>query len=316
MKILSFAPGKVILFGEHFVVYQKKGLVAAIEPYNKCVLTFKKSKDYSFKYKSDQGFFFVVNKTKTSEHFLAKFYLRLLEDFQELKKFSIFFEIKKSWPIKGVGNSSAIAACFFLSIMKMLNKKVSKQKLLYYVQESDKIAHGRPSGIDANAITFGNMLEFQKNKKPKIFSFSLKKGYEFILVSTSKKDKKISSTKKQIETFAKNLNPAMLEDYKKIFRQAKKALKSSDINKIAQLMNANHELLKKAKVSSKSIEKVREILLKNNCLGSKLTGAGGKGGGLIALIKIKDYKKIKKQLQKNGFEVYRFKIAKKGAHVC
>ena len=315
MKILSFAPAKIILFGEHFVVYKKKGLVAAIEPYNKFVLSFKKSKDYSFKYKSDQGFFFVVNKTQTSEHFLAKFYLRLLEDFEDLKKFSIFFQVKKSWPIKGVGNSSAIAAGFFLSVMKMLNKKVSRQKLLYYIQESDKFAHGKPSGIDANAICLGNVLEFEKNKKPKTFYFSLKKGYTFILISTAKKDKKISSTKKQIETFAKNLTPAMLEDYENIFKQAKRALKTSNIKKIGWLMNLNHELLKKGKVSSPSIEKARKILIKNNALGSKLTGAGGRGGGLIALIKIQDYDKIKDELQKNGFEVYGFKIARRGAWV-
>jgi mevalonate kinase len=315
MKIISKAPAKVILFGEHFVVHNQPGLVASIKPFNVLKLEFIKSSSPALIYNStikSLSFKFFPNLNKNSKqkfkHFLEYLYFNLLEKNEKLKNYLIKAHLSNCWELKGVGNSSSIAAAFFTGVQKFLRKKFSKKKVFEYVQLSDTFAHKKPSGIDAAAVSFGGILEFKKPLKLKKIKFKIPKKYLFLLVDTFIKDKKRSQTKSQIKKFSLNNGPSLCSDYKKIFIKAKKALSVGDIKKLGKLMRANHLLLKKSAMSSLSIEKAINILQKNNSLGEKLTGAGGVGGAVIALIYKKDYNKIKKELEKNGFRCFEFKI--------
>ena len=52
MRANAYAPAKLILFGEHYVVYGAPGIVAAIEPNNEIELAAQESKSPGFDYHS------------------------------------------------------------------------------------------------------------------------------------------------------------------------------------------------------------------------------------------------------------------------
>ncbi len=78
-------------------------------------------------------------------------------------------------------------------------------------------------------------------------------------------------------------------------------------------MNANHELLKP--VSTDDIEKARQLALSAGALGAKLTGAGGKGGAVLALVQKSDVGKVQAALIGAGFPCFEAEIAKTGIRV-
>ncbi|MGB9576954.1 MAG: mevalonate kinase, partial [Candidatus Norongarragalinales archaeon] len=79
--------------------------------------------------------------------------------------------------------------------------------------------------------------------------------------------------------------------------------------------NENHELLRQAGVSSKGIEEARKIALENNAYGAKLTGAGGVGGAVIALVAKEKIPVVKAALEKSGFKSFQSEFSDRGASV-
>ncbi|MEM3362325.1 MAG: mevalonate kinase [Candidatus Anstonellaceae archaeon] len=314
MKFLVYSPAKIILFGEHFVVYNYPAIAAAIRPYNKIEIEFLKSKDYELQYYStlSQHSFKINKKNKTTKHFLAFLYNFFLKKYPQLKEYKIKVRIKKIWPLKGVGNSSSIAGSFCYAVEKFLKNKITQKKIYDYIQESDKIAHGKPSGIDATTISYGNILEFKKGKKPKKIEFKQPKGWSFFLIGTHNIDKKFASTKRQIKLFAKNEGYKLGEKYKRIFLEAKKTLKKGEGEKLARLLEENQQLLQMTGVCSKTSMKIIRELKKIGISGVKITGAGGKGGSLICLVKQNKIKEVVKFFKENKIEFYKFYISDRG----
>ena len=75
---------------------------------------------------------------------------------------------------------------------------------------------------------------------------------------------------------------ALAKEYDALVRDALDALKSSDLKKVGELMNRNHELLQELTVSCKELDSLVEIARANGALGSKMTGTG-RGGNMIAI---------------------------------
>ncbi|MCM8830719.1 MAG: mevalonate kinase [Candidatus Omnitrophica bacterium] len=313
MRFLIKSPAKIILFGEHFVVYNQKGIVAAIKPYNEFEVLFQKSKFPSFEYYSNiKKYCFKINKkNKKSKHFLLKLYKFFLKKYPKLKSFKITFRVKRIWPIKGVGNSSSISGALAVAIEKFLKNRLSKKKIYQYIQIGDRAAHKKPSGIDATAITNGGLVEFSKNKNAKIIKFKKSNKYKFLIIDTSFIDKTFSSTANQIKKFARAEGRKNIKEYQRIYQKAKRALKNADLNSLVEAMKKNQKLLELGNVSTKTIAKLISILFQRGIEGVKITGAGGKGGAVIALI-TKNIEEIKKYLKKNGFNCFEFEISKEG----
>ncbi|MFH1306090.1 MAG: hypothetical protein ABIH83_00330 [Candidatus Micrarchaeota archaeon] len=338
MKIKAFAPGKIILFGEHFVVYGAEGVVGAVEPSNEIEINMEERGEGGLEYNSTiKECSLKISAKECMEkenikHPIEAVYCKLLMEIDGLEKYEINADAKKCWPMKGVGNSASLSGAFACGVRKELGKEMSENIIFEYCMAGDEAAHGKPSGIDATAVSRGGMLEFKKKfdgSKPEIKKLDIKLGggHSFLLVNTLKKGRERANTVMQIEKFAKNYNikkkpeemnegerKEICGEYEKILENARKAFESGDMEKLGKCMNNNHKLLVKGGVSSKDIEKVVEIALNAGCLGAKLSGAGGEGGVVVALVENNRINEIKRKFEDAGFSAYKFKLAEKGAN--
>ena len=301
--------GKVILFGEHFVVHGVPGIVSAIDS----------TTDAEVK-KTGNGIV-VKDERKTAKGYSEEKRLQQLESIDRMLK---AMGINPKTPLNiwiggtlpgfsGLGASAASSVAIARAIAEELGMNVPDKRINEVAYEAEKAYAGNPSGIDNTAATFGGLMWFQKNMTGGasiIERISIKKPVEIVIGSTGK----VANTKAMVEGVAKRkrANP---QKYDPLFKQAeelayagRKALEAYDLKKMGELMNENHRLLQEIEVSSRELDLLVNIARKQGAYGAKLTGGGG-GGCMTALTPTsKLQEKVASAIEKEGFEVLRTKI--------
>jgi mevalonate kinase len=301
--------GKVILFGEHFVVHGVPGIVSAIDS----------TTDAEVK-KTGNGIV-VKDERKTAKGYSEEKRLQQLESIDRMLK---AMGINPKTPLNiwiggtlpgfsGLGASAASSVALARAVVEELGMNVPDKRINEVAYEAEKAYAGNPSGIDNTAATYGGLMWFQKNLTGGaniIERISIKKPVEIVIGSTGK----VANTKAMVEGVAerKRANP---QKYDPLFKQAealayagRKALEAYDLKKMGELMNENHRLLQEIEVSSPELDLLVDIARKQGAYGAKLTGGGG-GGCMVALTPTSELqKKVASAIEKEGFEVLRTQI--------
>ncbi len=332
------APCKVILTGEHAVVYGCQALAISIEPFNTVKLSETNSEPGFEMKQNGKTISLDTNGNVKSGEITWQVFCDLLKRFIQkgLKpRKKTVIEIESNVP-KGMGASSSVAAALSIALYKHMNIPPTGEELFEDVQFVDTSAHGgAPSGIDAMTVLFGptQLTKTQKTGEAAKWDFQhvdvkLPQDTTLIVIDSSRGGKR-SLTGEVVRTVAEHLgflkndgtvkqiteltdnDKQKLEPFRKIFQKIVSELKTNgDPDALGKAMNENHELLKSIGASSDEIEKAREIALQNNAYGAKLTGAGGSGGAVIALVKKNNTTKIIEELKKNGFKAFEAKPTK------
>lgn len=305
------APAKAILFGEHYVVYGAGGLVAAIEPCNEIEMEAEDAgrEGAGLKYCSTLPENNITIDLKrppvNSKHPYCALYLKLAKELPRLRTLRIRAQVKYAWPLKGVGNSASIGAALGAGLRRLAGeKRAAASSLFEDAQTADEVAHGggRPSGIDAAAASYGNVMEFRKDfanpLRPKIVPLKIAPMHKagFLLIDTHRAGEKRASTADLVAGFGRahgiekkpgELGARQREDvcapYMPLFLHAKRALEQGEWDIVGLMMDEDHKLLREKGVSSDGIEKAVGVAKAFGALGAKLSGAGGIGGVVIAL---------------------------------
>ncbi len=206
--------GKVILFGEHFVVHGVPGIVSAIDSTTDAEVK-KTGKESQVK-----------DERKTAKGYAEEKRLQQLESIERMLK---TMEIDLKTPLNiwiggtlpgfsGLGASAASSVAIARAIAEELGMKVSDEKINEIAYEAEKAYAGNPSGIDNTAATFGGLMWFRKNMNggpDTIEKLSIRKPVEIIIGSTGK----VANTKAMVEGVAerKRKNP---QKYNPLFKQA------------------------------------------------------------------------------------------------
>jgi mevalonate kinase len=301
--------GKVILFGEHFVVHGVPGVVSAIDSATDAEVT-QTGKELVIR-----------DERKAAKGYAEEKRLQQIESIERMLK---TMGLDPKLPLKiwvggtlpgfsGLGASAASSVAIARAIAEELGMNVPDEMINQAAYEAEKAYAGNPSGIDNTAATFGGLLWFQKNLTGganTIKRISIKKPVEIVIGSTGK----VANTKAMVAGVAerKQKNP---QKYNPLFQQAetlahagRKALEAYDLKKMGELMNENHRLLQEIEVSSRELDLLVDIARKEDAFGAKLTGGGG-GGCMVALTPSKELQeRVAKAIEKEGFEVLRTKI--------
>ena len=301
--------GKVILFGEHFVVHGVPGIVSAIDS----------TTDAEVK-KTVKGIN-VRDKRKTAKGYSEEKRLQQLESIQNMlkamgvdPKIALDIWVGGTLPgFSGLGASAASSVAIARAIAQELHMKVADEKINQVAYEAEKAYAGNPSGIDNTAATYGGLMWFRKNMAggpDKVEHLSIEAPVEIVIGSTGK----VANTKAMVEGVAerKNKNP---QKYNPIFKRAEElayegrvALEFFNLKKIGDLMSENHRLLQEIEVSSKELDLLVELAKAQGAYGAKLTGGGG-GGCMVALTPGKELQgKVASAFTTAGYEFLATKI--------
>jgi mevalonate kinase len=301
--------GKVILFGEHFVVHGVPGIVSAIDS----------TTDAEVK-KTAKGIN-VKDERKTAKGYSEEKRLQQIESIERMlktmtidPKIGLDIWIGGSLPgFSGLGASAASSVAIARAIAQELRMQISDEKINQIAYEAEKAYAGNPSGIDNTAATYGGLMWFKKDPAggaDKVERLHVRRPIEIAIGSTGK----VANTKAMVEGVAER-KKKNLAKYDPIFKQAenlavagRKTLEAYDLKKLGELMNENHSLLQQIEVSSKELDMLVDLARKQGAFGAKLTGGGG-GGCMVALTPGKDLQgKVVSAIKHLGFDALNTKI--------
>ena len=294
MKISYSAPAKVILSGEHAVVYDKLALVSAINLKLKFIVTnfVRSSKDG----KDDKEIFFI---SKEVRNYLINQKINFTD-----KPFN--FKIESEIPIgRGLGSSSALSVASVATFLDFYTgRQFEKEVINNLAYEIEKHFHQNPSGVDNSAACFGGLILYQKKISLKILNYKIPKiiGEKLFLIDSGKP----KETTGEMVDFVRTQNTAnIFKEIEIITNKFQKAIEKENINLFKKCLVDNEILLEKLRVVS---EKTKKLLVNLSKFGfGKITGAGGHetGSGYI-LFFADDKERLEKFLKIKKITYYQF----------
>jgi len=296
---VAYAPGKVILFGEHAVVYGQPAIAVPVIQV-KARATVETGPE-------GQGITIVAEDLERSysldqaprDDALRAIVVSTLEHIGVGTKHDLTITVSSTIPIaRGLGSGAAVSTAIVRALGKHFDRKrsgaqykhfehlvhpLSRQAISSLVYETEKIHHGTPSGIDNTVIAFEKPVYFVRDHKIEVFS--VKSPFLLAIADTGI----VSPTRIAVSHVRRGWERAR-EEHEEIFDEigtianmGRQAIERGEIEAVGRLMSENHRLLQLMGVSSPELEGLVEAARQGGALGAKLSGAG-RGGNIIALV--------------------------------
>lgn len=267
-KISYSAPAKIILSGEHAVVYGKPALISAIN----LRLTFS---------------VFSTNKKNNNEIIMiiaeqVKKYLKGKKIKFTDKAFD--YHITSEIPIgQNLGSSAALSVASSGALLEFYTgHQFSKDDINSVAYEIEKYFHGKPSGGDNSASCFGGLIYFRKEfeflKNISSLNIRMPKNINdalYIIDSGRSSETTGELVKRVGELYNKkpNIIGEVLNSIEKETKRIVVSITQESISFFKQSVQENEELLEKLEIVSNKTKKLLNDLKKFGV--GKVTGAGG-----------------------------------------
>ena len=165
MTSISKAPGKIILFGEHFVVHGNRAILGAINKY--ATVTSEKTNTNNILISSSLGQASIEKDEDISnveKKFRTFFYIAKEIISKNNFENGISIKIESDIPIgAGLGSSSACCVAAAASVLNLFNNTNEKEILELSIQ-AEKTIFPNSSGADCTVSVHGGIIEYQKEK--------------------------------------------------------------------------------------------------------------------------------------------------------
>jgi mevalonate kinase len=285
--IQASAPGKVILFGEHAVVYGQPAIAAPVTQV-RATATIESSP-------AGSGLTIVASDIEKRIALAdaphdepLSVASRLTLSHLSAPEPDATLTIRSSIPIaSGLGSGAAVSTALVRAMASYLGHPLQPHEISSLVLEVERIHHGTPSGIDNTVIAFEDVVFFVREQP--ITRLSVGEPFTLLVADTGKP----SPTGKivgRVRRAWKRDQPhydALFDQIGDIANEARRAIESGDTDEIGLLMDDNHELLIELGVSSPKLNDLVETARLAGAMGAKLSGAGV-GGNMIALVEDDD----------------------------
>lgn len=283
VPIQSSAPGKVILFGEHAVVYERPAIAVPVTQV-RAIVTVESAPPGSglTLVASDLGKSIALATAPQDEPLAAAARSTLAH--LSAPEPDAVLTISSTIPIaSGLGSGAAVSTALVRALASFLGHTLEPAEVSALVFEVEKIHHGTPSGIDNTVVAYEQPVYFVLGRP--VERLTVGAPFTLLIGDTGKP----SSTKKVVRSVRRVWRrelaryDALFDQVGDITDQARRAIETGDIDALGPLMDENHALLIELGVSSSQLNELVETARFAGALGAKLSGAG-RGGNMIALV--------------------------------
>ena len=301
------ACGKIILLGEHAVVYGRPAIALPIP------LAVEASVRSG---RADKGINIIIPRwgleQKVKDN--AQGFTGILADVIKTMgledkdmEIDVFPNVPKAM---GLGGSSALAVAIIRAIDHHFKTKLSDNEINELAYQCEKAAHGTPSGVDNTVATFGTPLFYQKIDDQPIFKeINIGQPIELIVGITGLESWTAETVAKvrHAWTHSPERYESLFDQIAQLTDSGLECLKTGKLEELGELMNLCHGYLNALQLSTPELEELVHIARIHGALGAKLTGGGG-GGSMIALCQ--DNKdEIQEAMHKAGFQTLPYTIS-------
>ncbi len=321
--VRASAPAKVILFGEHFVVYGEPAIVIAVDKrtyveatlrndnqiyinsVNLCVSGFFRGEDFQPEKNDKTAVSKLVPIKDSVERVLKK----------ANKSIGVNIEIQSDIPASaGLGSSAAVASATAAAVGRLVGLNLSKEDVFNIALNAERIVHGTPSGIDPAISTYGGTILFQKDKG--FTPLDVRINIPLVVGNTNSERSTgdlVAAVRRRRDNYRLIIDP-IIEAGGEIALRAVDTLKKGDLKVLGELLNINHALLSAVGVSTEELDRLIYAARKTGAYGAKLTGGGG-GGCMIALTNESRIKKVINAIDRAGGAAFEARKTDEGVRV-
>jgi mevalonate kinase len=297
--IESSAPGKVILFGEHAVVYGKPAIAVPVTEVQVIVTAESAPRGNGLTLvASNLDKSFSLSTAPRSEPLAVAARLTLAHLSAPEPNANLI--ISSTIPIaSGLGSGAAVSTALIRALACFLGRTLTTAEVSALVFEVEKIHHGTPSGIDNTVVAYEQPVYFVRGQP--VERLDVGAPFTLLIGDTGVR----SPTKKVVEQVRqrRKRNPArydaLFDQIGDITDEALQAIVTGKVNDLGPLMDHNHELLIELGVSSAALDQLVEAARFAGAMGAKLSGAG-RGGNMIALVEDDVTDEVTTALQEAG----------------
>ena len=297
--------GKAILLGEHSVVYGRHA-IAVPAPLSVRVKVEDSGEGVTLMIPS-WGIEYQLDKEPDQRQSFEKPAGAILDQLELSNKdmtIEVFPDIPRGM---GLGGSAAIAVAIIKGLSNHYNLALSDDEVNRMAFESEKIAHGNPSGIDNIMATFGQPIIFRSGETPLVEPLNINDNFSLVLGFARNE----GSTAKMVGNVQKgwerntSIFEKIFDDIDQLVLKSVAAIQDNDFNTLGEMMNLCQGMLNALQVSTPELERLISIARAAGALGAKLTGGGG-GGAIVALVH--EESSVAEAIESEGFETLSFTV--------
>jgi hydroxymethylglutaryl-CoA reductase len=297
---LGIAAGKIILFGEHAVVYDEYAIAIPIERAVRVELQ-EIEEDCQF---IINGNFESFSDSSPNEYINLVLMVEKICFLLNLDRVRYRINIVSRIPLSmGLGASASYAVAITRGLVDLFNLTSTDKEINDIAYECEKLSHGNPSGIDNTVASYARPIIYSKKKGIKNIDLNDIKSLPIIIAVSKKSSKTIDVVNEVYSRYKKNkiIYTDIFMQIGKLSKKGLTAIKDRNFEQLGILMNIAHGLLNAIGVSNSELEKMVNLARTEGALGAKITGSGG-GGSIIILCPGKE-EEIAKTFELAGYKI-------------
>lgn len=278
------APGKIILFGEHAVVYGRPALAAPVTQVAATATVEAGPPRSGLQISAPDVGEQVALAAAPPEHPLALAVRLTLAHLHIAGEPDWRIVVRSTVPVaSGMGSGAAVSAALVRGLAAAAGETLTPATVSGIVYEVERLHHGTPSGVDNTVIAYGQPVFFVRGQPPE--PFAVARPFTLVIADTGV----ASPTKVAVGDVraAWQREPAryeaLFDAVARIVAAARAVLAAGQADALGPLMNDNHALLRQIGVSCPALERLIAAARDAGAAGAKLSG-GGRGGNMIALV--------------------------------
>jgi mevalonate kinase len=333
-QVTAKAPAKLILSGEHAVVYGTPAIAAAVDLFATTTVTKRKDKGVQFSLPDlDYTKLMTVNtlrglKNRLEQKYqqftrgeghvrdilqtpfeLAQFVMINTADYLKASLNDVSIHTDSTIPIGcGLGSSAATSLSVVYAVAKFMDSEMQKEEYLQLGQAAEKLQHGYPSGLDVQTILQGGCLRWEDSEcTTQACALS-----EFTVINTGKPS---ATTGECVAHVANNFKDSDIwQEFSAVTNDIGTALANNDMTLLGRSIEDNHQLLNTIGVVPNTVMNFSKACASNG-VHVKVCGAGSCSGDNAGMLwAIGELDALPALLEEFGYTEQTLQLEQQGVH--